>query len=115
MRHVVDLIKDRSALDKICALVEHRYGDMYKRIVTSNDVGFLEDKNPLDNGKFEEIDLAEWGQSSPRYLLSNDFCRGTRNNDYQAQVRDDVIHSVSGGRVGCTSARYSRASRRWHC
>jgi oxalate decarboxylase len=36
--------------------------------VASNYVGFLEDKIP-----FEEIDLAEWVQSSPRYLLSNNF------------------------------------------
>jgi hypothetical protein len=49
-------------------------GDTCKRIVASNDVGLLEDKNPHDNGKFEEIDLAEWVQSSPRYLLSKDFC-----------------------------------------
>jgi len=26
-----------------------------------------------DNGKFEEIDLTKWVQSSPRYLLSNNF------------------------------------------
>jgi len=61
-------------------------GDTYKRIVASNDVGLLEDKNTLDDGKFEEIDLAEWVQSSPRYPLSKDFCLGSRNNDYQAQL-----------------------------
>jgi hypothetical protein len=26
-----------------------------------------------DNGKFEEIDLTKWVQSSPRYLLANNF------------------------------------------
>ena len=26
-----------------------------------------------DNGKFEEIDLTKWVQSSPRYLLDNNF------------------------------------------
>ena len=26
-----------------------------------------------DNGKFEEIDLDKWVQSSPRYLLANNF------------------------------------------
>jgi len=26
-----------------------------------------------DNGKFEEIDLTKWAQSSPRYLLANNF------------------------------------------
>ena len=26
-----------------------------------------------DNGKFEEIDLNKWIQSSPKYLLSNNF------------------------------------------
>jgi oxalate decarboxylase len=26
-----------------------------------------------DNGKLEEIDLDKWVQSSPRYLLSNNF------------------------------------------
>ena len=44
---MVDLIKDRSTLDKVFAVVEHQYGNTYKRIVASNGVGFPEDKNAL--------------------------------------------------------------------
>jgi oxalate decarboxylase len=33
----------------------------------------LEIVQTWDSGKFEEIDLDKWVQSSPRYLLSNNF------------------------------------------
>ena len=33
----------------------------------------LEIVQTWDNGKFEEIDLTKWVQSSPRYLLANNF------------------------------------------
>jgi oxalate decarboxylase len=33
----------------------------------------LEIVQTWDNGKFEEIDLTKWVQSSPRYLLGNNF------------------------------------------
>src|SRR5882672_3307069 len=33
----------------------------------------LEIVQTWDNGQFEEIDLAKWVQSSPRYLLANNF------------------------------------------
>jgi hypothetical protein len=42
---VVDIVKDRSALDKICAVLEHQHRDAYERIVSSNEVRLAEYKN----------------------------------------------------------------------
>jgi oxalate decarboxylase len=51
------------------AYIPQGYGHAIKNV--GNDD--LEIVQTWDNGKFEEIDLTRWVQSSPRYLLGNNF------------------------------------------
>jgi oxalate decarboxylase/phosphoglucose isomerase-like protein (cupin superfamily) len=64
----------------------------------------LEIVQTWDNGQFEEIDLAKWVQSSPRYLLANKLCRGSRNNDYQGlsrhKLRLQLVAQTGSKRAG---------------
>jgi oxalate decarboxylase len=51
------------------AYIPQGYGHAIKN-VGDDDFEFVQ---TWDNGKFEEIELTEWVQSSPPYLLGNNF------------------------------------------
>ena len=51
------------------AYIPQGYGHAIRNIGNED----LEIVQTWDNGKFEEIELNKWVQSSPRYLLGNNF------------------------------------------
>jgi oxalate decarboxylase len=79
----------------------------------------LEIVQTWDNGKFEEIDLTKWVQSSPRYLLANNFAvvpettiPGLSRHKWRRHARFRVSpQGATTCRVAPVAVRHAHAAR----